>query len=352
MNEKINLKELTHLLAEKSSIQKKDAEAFLREYFDTIEEALFNDQLVKVKHLGSFKLTSVSDRESVDVQTKERVLIPAHYKVTYSPDNDLAQVVNEPFSLFEVVEINEDVETTESNPNDDNYEINKVNDEVNIVEEINVVEEEEKSEEIIEETQPQEEPIQTIKQPLPEKNEKKSTSNKIFIYCCVIVVLLGSGFYFYLNSEDMDVPVSDLSHNVVIESDNVLEDDTVEIIDEIIQDTIENVSQNLPVEKEKNIVSEKTPDPIPVIQNNELNTVSGKKRTIKSGERLTLIALEEYGDKNFWIYIYEENKSIIKNPNNVSSGLTITIPPANKYDIDKNNEESIKRAEELAKQYK
>jgi nucleoid DNA-binding protein len=108
MNEKINLQELIVLLAQKSNITKKEAETFLRECFDTMHEALLDDKLVKVKNLGAFKLTQVNDRESVDVVTGERVLIPAHYKVGFSPENSLAQAINEPFSLFVPVELNED----------------------------------------------------------------------------------------------------------------------------------------------------------------------------------------------------------------------------------------------------
>ena len=364
MNEKINLKELVHLLADKSGIQKKDAEAFLREFFDTIDEALFADQLVKVKDLGSFKLTLVNDRESVDVLTKKRVLIPAHYKVTYSPDNDLAQVVNEPFSLFETVEINEDAETNESSESDDSCNADEINavEKVDIVEELPVVEAvaPEKVEEV-EDVLPQIEPAQIMKQPV-EKRKAKSTSNTIYICCCIVALLLGAGFYYYLSNEEADISSSVSSRNLTIESDpdKIFEDDVPEIIEEIPQDTIiegtfphvQKEEPAIPSSEKKTVVPEKTVAPVSTPPATVESNTALKKRTVQSGERLTLIALEEYGDKNFWIYIYEENKSTIKNPNNVSSGLTIIIPPASKYGIDKNNEESIKKAEELAKQYK
>jgi hypothetical protein len=66
---------------------------------------------------------------------------------------------------------------------------------------------------------------------------------------------------------------------------------------------------------------------------------------------LTLLALKEYGDKSFWVYIYEENKQLIKSPDAVSVGTVLTIPPATKYGIDKNNPESIKKARAKADQY-
>jgi len=108
MNEKINLQDLAALLAEKADITKKDAETFLREYFEVINEELIKDGLLKVKDLGVFKLLQVEDRESIDVTTGERVLIPAHYKVAFTPDKKLAETVNEPFAYFETTEIEED----------------------------------------------------------------------------------------------------------------------------------------------------------------------------------------------------------------------------------------------------
>ena len=108
MNEKINLQELSALLAEKTKISKKEAETFLREYFELLNDGLIKDGLLKIKDLGGFKLSMMDDRESVDVTTGERVLIPAHYKVVFTPDKKLAEVVNEPFSLFETTEIEDE----------------------------------------------------------------------------------------------------------------------------------------------------------------------------------------------------------------------------------------------------
>jgi len=107
MNERINLQDLVTLLSEKADITKKDAETFLREYFEVINEELVKDGMLKVKDLGAFKLLQVEDRESIDVTTGERVLIPAHYKVTFTPDKKLAETVNEPFAYFETTEIEE-----------------------------------------------------------------------------------------------------------------------------------------------------------------------------------------------------------------------------------------------------
>jgi nucleoid-associated protein YgaU len=107
-----------------------------------------------------------------------------------------------------------------------------------------------------------------------------------------------------------------------------------------------NKKETVPV-KEKTPVPDKKDPPV-----NPAKTVSAKKVMIKNGETLTRLAYNEYGDKCFWVYIYEENKNIIKNPNDVPAGLTITIPPAEKYKIDKNNPVSINNANAIANMLK
>ena len=108
MKEKIGLQDLSALLAEKAAITKKEAETFLREYFDVLNEELINSGLIKVKDLGTFKLSMMDSRESIDVTDGHRVLIPAHYKVIFTPDKKLAETVNEPFDLFETTEIDDE----------------------------------------------------------------------------------------------------------------------------------------------------------------------------------------------------------------------------------------------------
>jgi len=113
MKEKIGLQDLAALLADKAEMTKKDAETFLREYFELMNEELVNSGLIKIKDLGAFKLSLVEDRESIDVTTGERVLIPSHNKVVFSPDRKLSETVNEPFAFFETTELDDDVSLDE-----------------------------------------------------------------------------------------------------------------------------------------------------------------------------------------------------------------------------------------------
>lgn len=107
MNEKLTIQDLTDLLAAKHSMTKKDAEAFVREFFLLIEQALESDKAVKIKGLGTFKLVDVDSRESVNVNTGERFQIKGHTKVTFSPDASLRDTINKPFAHFETVVLNE-----------------------------------------------------------------------------------------------------------------------------------------------------------------------------------------------------------------------------------------------------
>ncbi len=107
MNERLTIQDLTDLLAAKHSMTKKDAEAFVKEFFLLIEQTLESENTVKIKGLGTFKLIDVDSRESVNVNTGERFQIKGHTKVSFSPDANLRDTINKPFAHFETVVLNE-----------------------------------------------------------------------------------------------------------------------------------------------------------------------------------------------------------------------------------------------------
>ena len=107
MNERLTIQDLIDLLAAKHSMTKKDAEAFVKEFFLLIEQALENEKNVKIKGLGTFKLVDVDSRESVNVNTGERFQIKGHTKVSFTPDTNLRDTINKPFAHFETVVLNE-----------------------------------------------------------------------------------------------------------------------------------------------------------------------------------------------------------------------------------------------------
>lgn len=111
MKERIYIGELADGVARRATIPVSFAEHFVKGFFDTIKDALMRDKLVKVKGLGTFKLVDVDERESVDVNTGERIMLSAHAKVTFTPDNTLRDTINRPFADFETVVLNDDTPT-------------------------------------------------------------------------------------------------------------------------------------------------------------------------------------------------------------------------------------------------
>lgn len=119
MKEKLTLQDLVDLLAKQTSLTKKEADAFFREIFAIIAENVFNEDVVKIKDFGTFKLTLVNSRESVNVNTGAKIEIPAHYKLSFLPDRVLKELVNKPFSHFETTLLEEGVTFDISERNDE-----------------------------------------------------------------------------------------------------------------------------------------------------------------------------------------------------------------------------------------
>ena len=111
-------KDLVQAIASKKNLTLKDAEQYVDAFFAIVGEGLQKDKVVKVKGFGTFKLVDVRDRESVDVNTGERVTIGGHTKVTFTPDATLRDMVNKPFSQFETVVINDGVDVDAMFQND------------------------------------------------------------------------------------------------------------------------------------------------------------------------------------------------------------------------------------------
>ena len=121
---KISIQDLSQALVLRHGLEKRDAAIFVSAMFDIIQMNLEKDRIVKVKGLGTFKIIDVDDRESVNVNTGERVLIEGHNKITFTPDPLMKELVNKPFSQFETVVLNdgvdfEDAKATEDSPVDD-----------------------------------------------------------------------------------------------------------------------------------------------------------------------------------------------------------------------------------------
>jgi nucleoid DNA-binding protein len=378
MGRKISIQELAAIIAERTGNTKKLSEDFLRVFQSTIEEGLEKDGLVKIKGLGTFKLVWNEPRRSVNVQTGQEYVIPGHNKVSFLPDSLVKEIVNssesaEKFGIDPLKKLNDQAEEIKdiladlqkSTPPKKTKQTvtHAVVTEEKETEEKTVIEEKEslpvattaetsekrslvEEVELLKETPTKREiPVKKGGKRIRAKREKRWI--KPFLISIFVVLLVGAISFaiWYLNL----IPV-------VSEKFFALFDKKVEFVDipttEIRTSDTTYVSPAIEVKKKEAVEDKKeavSPTSIfeqPRVYNSFIGT-----ETLAKGKTLTLIALEYYGHKNFWVYIYEANKDRIANPNSIPQGFTIKIPKLPDALIDENNPECVKYAGELEKKY-
>lgn len=380
MNEKISFPDLVGLLSSKMNITKKEAETFLKEFFTVSTEVITSGEELRINGLGLFKPIWVEARGSINVQTGEPVEIPGHYKLSFIPDKVLREAVNAPFSSFSVEVLNdhvpiEDMTAVPSQDIDENNDIcNTENVELQDSKEIREKEEEdepiEPAHEYIQEDKSadeessestvssqeiekfQEEIIQPESETKVEEKEedcyedylRKSASRKSFWWGVlsafgIIIICLAGGIFFMGNDSPYVVKIGEYTLSLgkqSIDSRPMNNNPESGVLPEN-KDTLSEMEKDSVLKDSVISVSPlAAPEVKPVIE------------TIRSGVFLTTLARKYFGHKAFWVYIYEENKDVIKNPNQVPIGTRLTIPSASKYDIDANNRTSVENAKALA----
>ncbi len=178
---KLSVQDLAAILVEKNGLDQEEATRFVSTIFEIIQDGIDKDKLVKVKGLGTFKIVEVEARESVNVNTGERVLIDGHSKVTFTPDATMKELVNKPFSSFETVALNDGVEfedtptpksAKDSNQSDDDDEGDDTQNE-DVEEPVKVIKQPAPS---VEQPAPSvEQPVPSVEQPVPSVEQPKPT---------------------------------------------------------------------------------------------------------------------------------------------------------------------------------
>ncbi len=107
---KISITDLAGVIAKQRKLSTKDVKKFISAMFLVVDKGLDADRLVKIKGLGTFKVTSVKPRESINVNTGARVVIEGHDKVSFTPDTSMRDLINKPFAQFETVVLKDDVD--------------------------------------------------------------------------------------------------------------------------------------------------------------------------------------------------------------------------------------------------
>ena len=333
MATKINLQQLARILAKKKGISNKVAEAFLKEFFDSIVQNVTADKLVKVKGLGTFKLIEVLDRESVNVNSGERIVIPGHSKLSFTPETALKDLINKPFADFQAVALNEGTSieemervpeaTPDSQPTSDE-EPNAVDDEeqevgTEPVQELASVQESEEPEPTPEpapvavpepalepepasapeptpEPAPASEPLAKEEPISPSVPEEKG--NRLWYWILGLLLICVLGF----------VAFKTLSNPSSVE----------EVVDT--EPQVE-VPVEAPAPEEQ----------YAQVPNGEYKIVGTLKTHImKPGEFITRIAIQEYGDKEFAQYIIVHNA--FPDPDNVPVDMEIKLPKLQKIE--------------------
>lgn len=382
MDAKLNHSDLSSLLAKEAGISIAKAESFTKAMFDLVIEGLEQDGVVKINGLGTFKLTDVASRSSVNVNTGEKFEIKGHRKLTFTPADALKDNVNQPFAMFEPVEVDETYNDDEATPENDEpavEEIEAVEDVQPEVEETVMPEPaqeeiaepvEEAKEETVAET---EEPVEVVqprpaepvmvhvpkkeKKPfaVPEKKEKRSRKG-LYITFSVLVVLALAFAVLYLRPKTETA----VCENVVAE----------QITDAVTAATIDATSCATPLEQElvaeeapvDVLVTEEKPVEVPAVEEKPvvvpvvekvkpeeyrfiateelasldlanitladtvMYVMDGKlaEHKVVSSETLTRIALKYYGDKKLWPYIVKYNS--LASPDKLRKGMTLEIP--------------------------
>ena len=316
MNNKINLQQLAKTLAQKTNVAQKDAEVFLKEFFDSIVQNVTSDKLVKIKGLGTFKLIEVLDRESVNVNTGERIVIPGHSKLSFTPEPTLKDLINKPFADFQTTVINEgtSIEEMERIPQEEveAEEIEETEQEVPV----QFVEPQvEKKHEVVETPvqklvqEPVEAPKPEVKEeeipaPKPDSDEEKPKGSfgKVLAWILGILLLCLLAFfaYKYLSGKP-----------------SAKVEDESELIEEVPADSL--VEAPAPEEQYAQV-----PD-------GEYKIVGTRKTYVmKPGDYLARIARQEYGDKEFAKYIIVHND--FPDPDNVPVDSEIKLPELEKVE--------------------
>ena len=108
MNNKVTLQDLADQLSAISGQSKKLSESFLRALTEIVEDALSKDGIAKVKGIGTFKIVAIEERKSVSVTDGSAVIIPAHKKITFTPEKELKEAVNKPYEDLETYVLPDD----------------------------------------------------------------------------------------------------------------------------------------------------------------------------------------------------------------------------------------------------
>jgi nucleoid DNA-binding protein len=386
-NEKLNTQDLVTDVASKTSETKKEIDIFLKEFIVLIQEILLKEKIIKVKGLGTFKLSWNESRKSVNVQTGQEFEIAGHHKVVFIPENELKDLVNEPFSHLETVMLDDsqsavvpEKEEPKINPLK-NFSI-QAQEIASIISELKsqpskeevveiikvaepVVEEkkepiviEEKKEEVLYLSDENKELIPEIKlqeiepEPVVENQPKKKSSFILWFFIILILLVAGFGIYCFfspVNLGSFDFTTKKVepkrpTTNVVVPQKPISTQPAVA------PPVTEQVATKPAPQKAVEEVATK-PKEVSKVEIN-INDYEMQEVVADAGNRLASFSTKYYGSYLFWPYVYLANKDNLPNPNKITKGQKIKVPKLPKEMVDANNPNAVAKAKYIEQHLK
>ncbi len=377
MNKKLTILDIADLVSSKSGVTKKEAEQFVKEFFSLASEIISSGESLTIKGVGAFVPVWVEARTSVDVNTKQPIEIPGHYKLSFTPDKTMKDAVNAPFAAFttevievevpEMVEIKDAVNGYSEEATDDVETLiieDEVLSDINIeiaqpeivetetIEEakesdsITEVVEEEMSKVSVTELQIETPPVLPAtyvqnEEEIQKEYRRRTRNGYIFGFLTALILfVIFISLWFFIFKGEKGISLSFSSFKLSTVGEQVEEQSSLNNVVDVKENNIDSLFVD-PIETE-----ELTTETEVASSENKYPLIE----TIQRGKFLTTIAEKHYGNKVFWVYIYRENSGKIWNPRDLKAGFKVVVPAASKYGIDATNPESVAKAKELETQ--
>jgi len=355
MAEKLSWTELRRALAKRAGVSEKTAGAFLNAVQAQLMEALKTDKQVKINGLGTFKVQAVAPRKSVNVTTGEEIIIEGYNKLAFTPEAGVRELIE---SQEPGVKSQEADNASVIDP------IQKLGAQAEeIVDILGDLGQSPKEEPVAEPepiyfpgATPAAEPEPEIIVQRPKKEKKKSHFWRDTLICVIILLLLLAGGYFFLRQELSDIIRSFMAP---AETEEVVAGEPVLMVEEpaVVEEPAAEepaeepapAAESAPAAKAKSAETAMIPKgKIPQEQIlAEFLAASGETLTgtadypnlitveaMHEGSRLTWMSKRFYGKKVYWPYLYDANRDVIDNPNQIETGTPLRVPKLTKAQMD------------------